>query len=77
MAQYKLKEYTKAIGTLKALGDQNTEMGMYAMFYMADSYLRINDKSAARNAFFKASGKKFDPAINEEALFNYAKLSKN
>jgi len=75
VAQYKLKEYTKAIGTLKALGDQNTEMGMYAMFYMADSYLRINDKSAARNAFFKASGKKFDPAINEEALFNYAKLS--
>jgi len=75
VAQYKIKEYTKAIGTLKQLGDENSEMGMYAMFYMADSYLKTGDKNAARNAFYKASGKKFDPAINEEALFNYAKLS--
>lgn len=75
VAQYKIKEYTKAIATLKSLGDENSEMGMYAMFYMGDSYLKIDDKSAARNAFFKASSKKFDPAINEEALFTYAKLS--
>lgn len=75
VTQYKLKEYQKSIDILKGLADQNSEMGMYAMFYMADSYLKLGDKAAARNAFFKASGKKFDPVINEEALFNYAKLS--
>lgn len=75
VAYYKQKEYTKAIATLKDLAEQNSEMAMYAMFYMADSYLNMNDKQASRNAFFKASNKKFDPAINEEALFNFAKLS--
>lgn len=75
VTQYKLKEYQKAIDILKGLAEQNSEMGMYAMFYLADSYLKLGDKPAARNAFFKASGKKFDPAINEESLFNYAKLS--
>lgn len=75
VTQYKLKEYKKAISTLQSLADQNSEMGMYAMFYLADSYLKLGDKQAARNAFQKASTKKFDPQINEEALFNYAKLS--
>ena len=75
VTQYKLKEYKKAITTLQSLAEQNSEMGMYAMFYLADSYLKLGDKQAARNAFLKASGKKFDNQINEEALFNYAKLS--
>ncbi len=75
VAQYKVKEYAKAIASFKQIGDENSETGMYAMFYSADCYLKLDDKNAARNAFLKASGKKFDPQINEESLFNYAKLS--
>jgi len=75
VTQYKLKEYKKAIETLKDLAEQNSEMGMYAMFYLADSYLKLDNKQMARNGFQKAAAKKFDSTINEEALFNYAKLS--
>ncbi|MCO6461074.1 MAG: tetratricopeptide repeat protein [Saprospiraceae bacterium] len=75
VAQYKIKEYNKAITTLKPLEDDDSELGMYAMFYSGDSYLKLNDKNAARNAFLKASSRNYDPEIAEEALFNYAKLS--
>jgi len=75
VAQYKAKEYSKAIVSFRIPGEENSETGMYAMFYTADSYLKLDDKNAARNAFLKASGKNFDKAITEEALFNYAKLS--
>jgi len=75
VSQYKIKEYNKAVTNLKALEGDNTEMGMYAMFYSGDAYLKLNDKNAARNAFQKASTKDYDKQVVEESLFNYAKLS--
>ena len=75
VSQYKIKEYNKAVTNLKALEGDNSEMGMYAMFYSGDAYLKLNDKNAARNAFQKASTKDYDKQVVEESLFNYAKLS--
>ena len=37
---------------------------------MADSYLRINEKGYAKNAFQKASKLNFDSDIKRNSLFN-------
>ena len=42
---------------------------------MADSYLKLEEKDYARNAFQKASKLSFDDEIKRNSLFNYAKLA--
>ncbi len=37
--------------------------------------IKTGNKQSARNAFFRASKLDFDPALKEEGLLNYAKLS--
>ena len=71
---YKLKDYDKAITELEKM----TEPDAYyqsAMITLGDSFLKKGNKQSARNAFFRASKLDFDPAMKEEGLFNYAKLS--
>ncbi len=71
---YKLKDYDKAITELEKM----TEPDAYyqsAMITLGDSFLKKGNKQAARNAFFKASKLDFDKDLQEEGLFNYAKLS--
>ena len=45
------------------------------MIALGESFLKSNNKQAARSAFFKASKLTFDKQLQEEGLFNYAKLS--
>ncbi len=73
--QYKTGSYKESIESFKELGDEDTELGQSAMFYLADAYLKVGDRASARNAFHKVSKLAFDPAMQEEALFNFAKLS--
>ncbi|HAK28757.1 MAG TPA: hypothetical protein DCO90_05860, partial [Sphingobacterium sp.] len=71
---YKLKDYDKAITELEKM----TEPDAYyqsAMITLGDAFLKKGNKQSARNAFFRASKLDFDPAMQEEGLFNYAKLS--
>jgi hypothetical protein len=42
---------------------------------MADSYLNLDEKDYARNAFQEASKLNFDLDIRRNSLFNYAKLA--
>lgn len=71
---YKLKEYEKAVKELEKLDtpDQYFQSGMIAL---GESFLKTGNKQSARSAFFKASKLTFDKALQEEGLFNYAKLS--
>ena len=73
--QYSVGMYDKAIKNLQQLESENSEMVQYALYYLGDAYLKTGNKSAARNAFGKASRMDFDASIKEDALFNYAKLS--
>lgn len=71
---YKLGDYDKAIVELEKM----TEPDAYyqsAMITLGDAFLKTDNKQSARNAFFKASKLDFDPQLQEEGLFNYAKLS--
>jgi TolA-binding protein len=71
---FKLKKYDKAIIELEKLetADEYFQSGMIAL---GESFLKTNNKQAARSAFFKASKLDFDRQLKEEGLFNYAKLS--
>ena len=71
---YKNEDYETAIAELQKLEEPDAYY-QSAMVALGDAFLKVGDKQSARNAFFKASKLDFDPALKEEGLFNYAKLS--
>ncbi|MGB3799179.1 MAG: tetratricopeptide repeat protein, partial [Lewinella sp.] len=74
-AQYQTQDYDLAKETFQEVSRQDTEIGQSANFYLGDIALRQGDGVGARSAFAAASRQNFDPEMQEEALFNYAKLS--
>lgn len=72
---YQVGDYTKAIQYLKDLTTVDSDIGQNAMFILGDSYLRVNQRQYARTAFGNAKRMPYDKDIQEEALWNYAKLS--
>lgn len=75
MAQYKTAAYQKAARNLEQLVNVDSRLGQYGMYYLGDCYLRLNDRTSARNAFGRASRMNFDANVKEDASFNYGKLS--
>lgn len=71
---YKTGDYERAIAELQKTEEPDAYY-QSAMIALGDAFLKTGDKQSARNAFFKASKLDFDPALKEEGLFNYAKLS--
>ncbi len=71
---YRLKDYPKAIEELEKLSEPDAYY-QSAMITLGDAFLKTGNKQSARNAFFRASKLDFDPQLQEEGLFNYAKLS--
>jgi TolA-binding protein len=71
---YKLKDYPAAIAELEKLSNPDI-FYQSAMMALGDAYIRTNNKQSARNAFFRASKLAFDKQMQEEGLYNYAKLS--
>ncbi len=74
-AQYATGNYRKAARSFEELSSVNSKLGQYAMYYLGDSYLRLDQKSSARTAFASARRMNYDVSVQEDALFNYAKLS--
>jgi tetratricopeptide (TPR) repeat protein len=72
---YQIGDYNKSIQYLKDLTTVDSEIGQNAMFILGDSYLRLNQRQSARTAFGNAKRMPYDAGIQEEALWNYAKLS--
>ncbi|MEL6140947.1 MAG: tetratricopeptide repeat protein, partial [Bacteroidota bacterium] len=73
--QYQLKDYRAASKTFQELGGADSPTAQSANFLLGDAFLRLGDRRNARTAFGTASRQNYDPAMREEALFNYAKLS--
>ncbi len=73
--QYQNGKFKDAIESFRQLDKTNTAMGQSAMYYLADCYLKTGDQTSARNAFQIVSKNSFDPALQEDALFQFAKLS--
>lgn len=77
---YKAGFYSEAIEYLKKSVPNNIKgaedsLSQITYFNLADCYLKNGEKKFARNAFAQASRMRFDEEIQENSLYNYAKLS--
>ncbi len=73
--QYKTGHFKEAADNFEQLSGVDNEMGQNALYNLGDSYIRLNRKEEAREAFGAASRMDFDEIITEESLFNFGKLS--
>ena len=73
--QYKLGDADAAALTFRELASQNSLVGQSASYYLGNIELGRGNGQAARNAFGSASRLTFDANVQQEALFNFAKLS--
>ena len=69
------QNWTKAIEGFKELANVEDSLGQNSMYLLATSYLKINDKIGAKNAFLICSTKSQNSEQKEISLFNYAKLA--
>jgi TolA-binding protein len=72
---YKTQDYDNAITLFQQITALNNEISQSALYHLADCYLKKGDKTRARSAFSGAARMEFDQAIQEDALFNFAKLT--
>ena len=74
-AYYKKGDYENAIGEFNKIVDGRNAVAQNAYYHLAESYLKLNQKQQALHAFKNASEMDFSLQIQEDAWFNYAKLS--
>jgi len=71
----KTGNYSKAAEELKKLVEQNDVYSQNGSYILGDVFLKLGDKQSARNAYFAASRLTFDPQLQQDGLYEYAKLS--
>ena len=74
-ALYKQNDFSNAVNEFNKIIDGNNAVAQNAFYHLAESYLKLNQKQQALNAFKNASEMDFSPQIQEDAWLNYAKLS--
>ena len=72
---YATGDYKGAIDNFSMMRSRTDSIGQIANYQMAYSYIQTGNKVAALDAFKDASQRSFNPDIQEDAHFNYAKLS--
>lgn len=73
--QMKTGNQAGAIKNFEELTAIDSKLGQNALYNLGRLYLETGQGTSARNAFGAASRMNYDAEIQEEALFNYAKLS--
>lgn len=71
---YQIKDYKNAIPYFDRATVEKDSLSQNAWYHLADCHIKTQNKNKARNAFYAASGMDFNPEIQEDALFSYAKL---
>jgi TolA-binding protein len=74
-AYYKTGNDSKAATELEKLVNGNDVYSQSGNYTLGTIFLKLNNKQSARNAFQVASKLDFDKQLQEDALFEYAKLS--
>jgi len=74
-AYYMQKDYENAISQYNKIISGMDFVAQNAYYHLGESYLNLEKKQQALNAFKNASEMEFDAAIQEDASLNYAKLS--
>ncbi|MGZ4158774.1 MAG: tetratricopeptide repeat protein, partial [Bacteroidia bacterium] len=73
-SHYKLNEYEDAINYFIKVSNIDDSLEQSAFYHIGDCYIKTDSKQNALNAFGQASKLDFDKTIQEDALYNYAKL---
>jgi len=74
-AYHRTGQWQKAIDAYSNCDKENDDLHQLASYNMGECYLKLGQKEYARNAFDQASRMEFNKEIQEDALFNYAKLA--
>ncbi|PRZ27980.1 tetratricopeptide repeat protein [Flavobacterium granuli] len=74
-AYYKQNDFENAISQFNKIVRGKDFVAQNAYYHLGESYLNLDKKQEALNAFKNASEMAFDSAIQEDASLNYAKLS--
>ncbi len=72
---YRIKNYEEAVGLFEIITGENDTLSQNSYYFLADCYLKLNDKEKAALAFSAASKMISNDNIKEDALYNYAKLT--
>jgi TolA-binding protein len=72
---YRTDEIEKAARLFNQVVGGSDILTQNAYYMLGSCYLKSNDKKKAQMAFSAASKMNYDPAVQEEALFNFAKLA--
>jgi TolA-binding protein len=75
VAQMNIGKFEAAVSNLSKCNSNNDKLHMMASYKLGDCYLKLGKKEYARNAFEQASKMDFDNDVQEDAMFNYAKLA--
>jgi len=74
-AHYKQNDFENAISQFNKIINGKDFVAQNAYYHLGESYLKLDKKQEALNAFKNASEMSFDTSIQEDASLNYAKLS--
>ncbi len=74
-AYYKENKFDTAISEFNKIIDGNDVVAQNAYYHLGESYINLNKKQEALNAFRNASQMDYDLKIQEDAALNYAKIS--
>ncbi|AXT19389.1 hypothetical protein D7030_12755 [Flavobacteriaceae bacterium AU392] len=74
-AYYKQNDFENAISEFNKIIDGNNSVAQNAYYHLGESYINLEKKQEALNAFRNASQMDFDLKIQEDAWLNYAKIS--
>lgn len=74
-AYYKQGQYQDAVNEFNKIIGGKDAIAQNAFYHLAESYLKLDQKQQALNAFKNASEMDFSAEIQQDAWFNYAKLS--
>ena len=72
---YAVDDYKGAVENFTKMTERTDSIGQIANYNLGYSYIQTRDMVSAMGAFKDASLVEFDPAIAEDAFFNYAKLA--
>jgi tetratricopeptide (TPR) repeat protein len=72
---YQLGQWEEAINYFLEISDVEGSMGQNTNYYLADCYLKTEQKRSARNALKKVTDYSIMNHLHEESLLNFGKLS--
>ncbi len=75
VAQFEVGQYQLAANYFKQVALQDDRLGQVSSYYLGHSYLKLNNPEYAITSFSAAYKSDVDANIQEEALYNFAKLS--